>query len=87
MLDIKAKPVTRFLCRWNHALPQYNLGYQKKVETILDSVKRIPGLFLAGNFLSGASIGACASQAEQTSKEVVQYLESLTQAGKSLLMS
>jgi len=74
VLNITGSPVTRVFRFWPRALPQYNLGHSEVISALQSEVATIPGLFLAGNYLSGASIGYCAEQACKTASAVQQYL-------------
>src|SRR4029450_8207317 len=49
--------------RWEHAIPQYLLGHAARVEQIEAALGRHPGLYLAGNYLRGVSLGDCLHQA------------------------
>jgi len=58
--------------KWEKAIPQYTLGY-KKVTTLFDQLERqFPGLFFAGNFRRGISIGDSVLSAHETVKEMLQ---------------
>jgi len=70
ILRITGKPVTTLVHRYARALPQYNLGHPDIISTLATLTSSIPGLFLAGNYLSGPSIGACVEQANQTADAV-----------------
>jgi len=48
-----------------HALPQYNLGHIQRIDSLRALCANVPGLFLAGNYLEGPSIGACVDQARR----------------------
>jgi oxygen-dependent protoporphyrinogen oxidase len=74
VLRISGAPVTRMMQRWTRALPQYNLGHGKIVAGLEQELRRFPGLFLAGSYLSGASVGSCAEQAVQTAEAVQTFL-------------
>jgi oxygen-dependent protoporphyrinogen oxidase len=74
ILGISGLPVTRVIRIWPRALPQYNLGHASVIAGIRREIQRIPGLFLAGNYLSGASIGYCSEQAISTAEEVRRFL-------------
>ncbi len=76
ILGITGGPRTRFVRVLPRALPQYNLGHAAQVAEINRELAAIPGLFLAGNYLSGASIGACCTQAGRTAEAVCAYLRS-----------
>lgn len=81
ILDITGPPVTYLVNRYARALPQYNLGHSETVSELSAEASAIPGLFLAGNYLSGPSIGSCVDQANQTAEAVRVYLASIGVAG------
>lgn len=76
VLEISGKPVVVNLQRYANALPQYNLGHTQTVASLERLAKAMPGLFLAGNYLSGPSVGACVEQANSTAAAVQAYLTS-----------
>ena len=81
VLGITGKPVATNLHRYARALPQYNLGHSQIVKSLEALTAAMPGLFLAGNYLSGPSIGACVEQAYRTADAVRIYLASIGVAG------
>jgi oxygen-dependent protoporphyrinogen oxidase len=81
VLGITGKPVATNLHRYARALPQYNLGHSQIVKSLEALTAAQPGLFLAGNYLSGPSIGACVEQAFRTAEAVRVYLASIGVAG------
>ena len=62
---------------WKHprALPQYNLGHAHAVREIREAERAIPGLYFAGNYLEGPSIGKCIEHGFQTAEAVRADLE------------
>lgn len=70
LLSIKSDPTFCNVTTWPRALPQYNLGHADRLASIHKSLTRFPGLFLAGNYLRGPAIGACAEQALAVAEEV-----------------
>jgi len=76
ILDIEGLPVVT--CVWKHtkALPQYNLGHGHIIKLIRDAEREIPGLFFAGNYLEGPSLGKCVEQAFKTAEAVRNYQDS-----------
>jgi protoporphyrinogen/coproporphyrinogen III oxidase len=81
VLGITGKPVATNVHRYARALPQYNLGHTQIVKSLEGLTGAMPGLFLAGNYLSGPSIGACVEQANRTAEAVHVYLASIGVAG------
>jgi oxygen-dependent protoporphyrinogen oxidase len=58
-LGISAPPVSVDLKTWQHAIPQYNVGYGEILAGIAQAEDRHPGLHLLGNFRGGASVADC----------------------------
>ena len=81
VLGVTGKPVATNVHRYARALPQYNLGHSQIVKSLKGLIAAIPGLFLAGNYLSGPSVGACVEQADRTAEAVRVYLASIGVAG------
>jgi oxygen-dependent protoporphyrinogen oxidase len=73
VLGIRPAPVAQHVARWDRALPQFNLGHGEIVQTLADLCAATPGLFLAGNYLAGPSIGACVEQANAVAEAVGRY--------------
>jgi len=76
VLGITGNPVVTRLHRHARALPQYNLGHTQIVQSLQALAAATPGLFLAGNYLSGPSVGACVEQANRTADAARDYLAS-----------
>ena len=76
ILGIAAKPVDRLVWKDSQALPQYNVGHARRVKEIYASLCTQPNLFLAGNFLSGRSIGDCVEVAYRVAEDVHSQLRS-----------
>ena len=77
VLGITGEPVATYVNRYARALPQYNLGHTQIVKSLEALTAATPGLFLAGNYLSGPSIGACVEQAYRTAEAVRIYFASI----------
>jgi oxygen-dependent protoporphyrinogen oxidase len=73
VLGIRGAPVAQHISRWERALPQYNLGHGAIVRSLGELCAGNPGLFLAGNYLQGPSLGACVEQANKTAEEVARF--------------
>ncbi len=74
ILRITAPPAALSVQKYARALPQYNLGHARIVESLSKLTAATPGLFLSGNYLSGPSVGACIAQAAQTCESVLASL-------------
>ncbi len=80
LLKISAPPIAERIWRHTRALPQYNLGHAQKVAAIRENLATLHGIFVAGNYLDGPSIGSCVSQAFQTAESVRDYLAASAKA-------
>ena len=65
LLGIRGEPV--FIRRhvWPHAIPQYNLGYERFLETIAAVEAAHPGLFIGGHIRDGISLPNCLAAGEK----------------------
>lgn len=70
ILGIEGGPVERLVRKFPKALPLMNVGHAKRVQEIRESVGRLPGISLIGNYLEGRSLGDCADLAFQTAMNV-----------------
>ena len=74
VLGITGKPRRLPITRYERAIPQYNLGHRARVAEIESLLKNHPGLWLAGNYLHGVSLGDCIKNAEGIPQEIVSYI-------------
>jgi len=78
LLGVRGDPVFLKHVFWPKAIPQYTLGYQR-VKDAADATERAnPGLYLAGNYRNGVSVGDCIASGQQMAERVAAYL---TRAG------
>jgi oxygen-dependent protoporphyrinogen oxidase len=76
LMGIEGRPVYSKIIRWDKAIPQYNLGYQK----ILDKMERFeqnyPGTFICSNYRGGIAVGDCVMNAEITVTKIETMINS-----------
>jgi protoporphyrinogen/coproporphyrinogen III oxidase len=70
ILEITGEPIERTVWRYPRALPQYNVGHARRVKEIRDAESALLGLGLAGNYLTGRSIGDCAQSGFQAAEKL-----------------
>jgi protoporphyrinogen/coproporphyrinogen III oxidase len=58
-LGITAAPDMIAITRWSHAIPQYDVGYAAVMNAIDAAESAAPGLYLAGSYRRGTSLGDC----------------------------
>jgi len=57
LLGVRGEPSFRHTVFWPRAIPQYNLGYGKYRALLNDIETCVPGLFFAGHYRDGVSLG------------------------------
>ena len=70
VLGVSGRPRRLPITRYERAIPQYALGHAARVERIESRLREIPGLWIAGNYLRGISLGDCIKQAERLAVEI-----------------
>ncbi len=71
ILGIEGAPIATRVCKYEKALPQYNLGHGHIVESIRSAQHSLPGLYFAGNYLEGPSLGKCLENGFSTADAVL----------------
>lgn len=72
LLRLSGDPVLVDCCRWPAAIPQYRLGYRKKIERLTGAVATRPNLYLVGNYLEGVSLNDCVRCATRAAEEIIR---------------
>ncbi|MCI0665732.1 MAG: protoporphyrinogen oxidase [Acidobacteria bacterium] len=70
VLGITGVPRPLPVTRYERAIPQYNLGHAARIGKIESALHGHNGLWLAGNYLRGVSLGDCIKQAEDIAAEI-----------------
>jgi oxygen-dependent protoporphyrinogen oxidase len=73
-MRVRGEPVFRRIVRYQHAIPQYNIGHLARVAHIETAVAKHSGLFLTGNAYHGVAMGDCAEQGELVAARVSAFL-------------
>ena len=77
ILGVTGSPIASKVWIHHKALPQYNLGHGHVVEALRDAERANAGLFFAGNYLEGPSIGKCVERGFQTAEAAQKHLQTL----------
>ena len=78
LLGVRGEPVFAKHVYWSRAIPQYTVGYQTVKDAADTTERHNPGLYLAGNYRNGVSVGDCVASGQQVAERVAAYL---TRAG------
>jgi protoporphyrinogen/coproporphyrinogen III oxidase len=73
VLGITGAPVAQHVACWQRALPQYNIGHQDVTSALRTLCAHMPGVFLAGNYFAGPSIGGCVEHANEVARNVAHF--------------
>lgn len=74
LLGVKGQPTFQHVVVYPQAIPQYNLGYGRYRELMAQIERRLPGLFLAGHYRDGISLGDTIVSAYAVAERVEKHL-------------
>jgi oxygen-dependent protoporphyrinogen oxidase len=75
ILGLSGAPVFAKVKKWEKAIPQYNIGYEKIIDSIEDFKKRNAGIFFCSNFYRGISVSDCIKNSRLAAAEVLEFLK------------
>ncbi|MFF0487986.1 FAD-dependent oxidoreductase [Nocardia sp. NPDC004068] len=68
---IQPQPKSAVVQRWPNGLPQYAPGHTERVATIEAAVAELPGLAVAGSYLRGVGVPACAAAGTAAARRIL----------------
>jgi oxygen-dependent protoporphyrinogen oxidase len=74
ILGIRAEPLFSLIHRWPRAMPQFNTGHSQRLAAIEEHIRKLPGVFLAGNAYSGIGIADCVRTGRAAARKAIQFL-------------
>jgi oxygen-dependent protoporphyrinogen oxidase len=74
LLGVRGEPVFAKHVYWSRGIPQYTVGYQAVKDAADATERQNPGLYLAGNYRNGVSVGDCIASGQQVAERVAAYL-------------
>lgn len=74
LIGARGEPVVARMRHWALGLPQYRIGHEARIASLRELGRRLPGLFVTGNYFSGPSVAACATLARETASGVHEFL-------------
>jgi len=75
LLGVKGRPAFQHCVLYPRAIPQYNVGYGRYRQRMSDLERQAPGLFLAGHYRDGVSLGDTIVSGCNAADRVEQYLK------------
>ncbi|MGB3405625.1 MAG: protoporphyrinogen oxidase [Microcoleaceae cyanobacterium] len=70
LLKEEIQPKVLAVNLWKRAIPQYDLGHLKKLETINQRLAKLPGLYLCSNYIDGVALGDCVRRGFQLAETI-----------------
>jgi protoporphyrinogen/coproporphyrinogen III oxidase len=74
LLGVSGDPVFTHATFWPHAIPQYNLGYERFLEAMTSAETRHAGLFIGGHVRDGISVANCITASQRLADAAARYL-------------
>ena len=74
MLGVTGEPTFRHVVLYPKAIPQYEVGYGRFKDLMADAEKGAPGLFLAGHYRDGISLGDSILSAHEVAERIASYV-------------
>jgi oxygen-dependent protoporphyrinogen oxidase len=71
LLGVRGAPVFQHHTSWPRAIPQYNLGYEVHLETMVAAERAHAGLFIGGQARDGISLPACIAAGENLAAKAI----------------
>ena len=72
LLGVNGAPIFQRHAFWPKAIPQYNLGYGRMLETMATTERNHPGLFIGGQARDGIALPACLAAGEKLAGRVAK---------------
>ncbi len=74
LLGVSGDPVFTHATFWPHAIPQYNLGYERFLDAMAHAETQHPGLFIGGHVRDGISVANCIAAGQRLADAAAAYL-------------
>jgi protoporphyrinogen/coproporphyrinogen III oxidase len=75
ILGLTGRATVLTIDRYARSIPQYTLGHSQRVQRVRTGMASTSGVFLAGNYFEGISVGDCLDRATKTASDVQEYLK------------
>lgn len=80
LLHLKTRPEWSRIIRWKAAMPQYLVGHNQRLESLMEEVKAYPTLALAGNAYAGVGIPQCVRSGRQAAQRIASLWTGIQRA-------
>ncbi|MBI5598465.1 MAG: protoporphyrinogen oxidase [Deltaproteobacteria bacterium] len=73
IMGIEAEPILVRIFRWKKAMPQYTVGHEERVASIMETAAKHPGLYLTGSAYRGIGISDCVREGEVAARKILRF--------------
>lgn len=84
ILGATGRPTFKHVTLFPKAIPQYEVGYGRFKDLMIEVEEKAPGFFLAGNYRGGISMSDSIVSAQQVAEKAADYLSRAATGGKPL---
>jgi protoporphyrinogen/coproporphyrinogen III oxidase len=70
MLEVRAAPVAHHVARWEHGLPQYEVGHLERVGRIDRALRSLPRVVVTGAAYRGSGVADCVRSGSEAARMV-----------------
>jgi oxygen-dependent protoporphyrinogen oxidase len=70
LLGVRGAPIFRHHQPWSQAIPQYEIGHERVVQSAESIESALPGLYLTGQWRAGVALGDCIAQGQQAAARI-----------------
>jgi oxygen-dependent protoporphyrinogen oxidase len=78
LIGVQGSPVFSKINRWDHAIPQYNVGYHKILAAIDRFEQNFQGAYICCNYRGGIAVGDCVMSAEKMAERIAEHVSVLS---------
>lgn len=71
LLKIEGEPLFSVVAHWPNTMPQYHLGHLDRIREITDTVAKMPGFELGGNYFNGVGVPNCARSGQIAAEAII----------------
>jgi oxygen-dependent protoporphyrinogen oxidase len=69
-MGITDTPTVTYAKRWERGIPNYRLGHLERMETLFDTLKKHPGLYLSSNAYFGVGLNDCVANSKKVAEAI-----------------
>ncbi len=72
LMGLKGEPEFVSIYRWEEAIPQYNVGHLRLIDSLMDKTRSFERLYFRCNWLGGVSLNDCVANSEKLAQRIAR---------------